>query len=84
VVIFSTFLAITPIRLFREGFTAETSVSIGCLCAYLVVGCLYDAVAFAPRYLTPIVAGSIVIGVVNIVWAVAQYRRARNSKAATV
>jgi len=32
-VIFSAFLVVTPIRLFREGFTAETSVSTGFLCA---------------------------------------------------
>ncbi len=79
-VIFSAFLVITPIRLLREGFTAETSVSTGLLCAYLVVGGLYAAVHIEPRYLTPVVAGSIVIGVVNIVWLIAQYQRNRSQK----
>jgi hypothetical protein len=78
--IFSAFLVITPIRLFREGFTAETSVSTGLLCAYLVVGGLYAAVHIEPRYLTPVAAGSIVIGVVNIVWLIAQCQRNRSQK----
>jgi hypothetical protein len=75
VAVFSAFLVITPIRLIREGATAETSVSAGLLCAYLTVGGLYAAVHLEPRYLTPVVAGSIVIGVVNIAWLSAQYRR---------
>jgi hypothetical protein len=82
VVVFSAFLVITPIRLFREGFTPETNVSIGCWCAYLLVGSLYAAVHLEPRYLTPVVAGSIVVGVVNIVWLVAQRRRNQSQKPA--
>ena len=74
VAVFLAFLLVTPLRIFREGLTPEASVSFGCLCAYLVVGSLYAAVHLEPRYLTPVVAGSIVIGVVNIVWLVAQYR----------
>jgi hypothetical protein len=74
-VIFSAFLLVTPIRLSREGLTAETSVSTGFLCAYLVVAGLYAAVHTEPRYLTPVVPLSIVIGVVNIAWLIAQYRR---------
>lgn len=79
VVVFSAFLVVTPIRLFREGWTAETGVSIGCLCAYLVVGGLYAAVHLEPRYLTPVVPGSIVIGVTGIAWLVEQYRASRDA-----
>jgi hypothetical protein len=79
VAVFSAFLVVTPIRLFREGWTPETAVSIGCLCAYLVVGGLYAAVHLEPRYLTPVVPGSIVIGVTGIAWLVEQYRASRDS-----
>jgi hypothetical protein len=82
VAVFSAFLVVTPIRLFREGWTAETSVSIGCLCAYLVVGGLYSAVHLEPRYLTPVVPGSIVIGVAGIAWLVEEHRRSRGRPAA--
>ena len=75
VFVFCAFLVVTPIRLVREGWTAETSVSAGIWCFYLVVGGLYAAVHLEPRYLTPVVAGSIVIGVVNIVRVIAFYRR---------
>jgi hypothetical protein len=67
VFVFGAFLVVTPIRLLREGWTAETGVSIGIWCFYLTVGGLYAAVHLEPRYLTPVVAGSIVVGVVNIV-----------------
>ena len=59
VFIFCAFLVVTPIRLLREGFTAETSVSAGFWCFYLAVGLLYAAVHLEPRYLTPVVPGSI-------------------------
>ncbi len=67
VFVFGAFLVVTPIRFLREGWTAETSVSVGFWCFYLAVGLLYAAVHLEPRYLTPVVAGSIVVGVVNIV-----------------
>jgi hypothetical protein len=67
VFVFGAFLVVTPIRLLREGWTAETNVSAGFWCFYLAVGLLYAAVHLEPRYLTPVVAGSIVVGVVNIV-----------------
>jgi hypothetical protein len=73
--VFGAFLVVTPIRLVREGWTAETSVSIGIWCFYLVVGGLYATVHLEPRYLTSVVAGSIVVGVVNIVRVVELYRR---------
>ena len=75
VLVFCAFLVVTPIRLVREGWTAETSVSIGIWCFYLMVGGLYAAVHLEPRYLTPVVAGSIVVGVVNIVRVIEFYRR---------
>jgi hypothetical protein len=75
VFVFGAFLVVTPIRLVREGWTDETSVSIGIWCFYLLVGGLYAAVHLEPRYLTPVVAGSIVVGVVNIVRVIEFYRR---------
>ena len=74
VFVFGAFLAVTPIRLLREGWTAETSVSVGFWCFYLAVGLLYAAVHLEPRYLTPVVAGSIVVGVVNIVRVIEFFR----------
>jgi hypothetical protein len=74
VFIFCAFLVVTPIRLFREGWTAETAVSGGFWCFYLAVGLLYAAVHLEPRYLTPVVPGSIVVGVVNIVRVIEFYR----------
>jgi hypothetical protein len=74
VFVFGAFLVVTPIRLVREGWTDETSVSIGIWCFYLTVGGLYATVHLEPRYLTPVVAGSIVVGVVNIVRVVEFYR----------
>jgi hypothetical protein len=67
VLVFLAFVIVTPIRLVREGWNAETGVSIGLWCFYFTVGGLYATVHLEPRYLTPVVAGSIVIGVVNIV-----------------
>jgi hypothetical protein len=75
VVIFAAFLAITPLRLLRGGLTAEACVAGGLWVAYLVWGGLYAAVHLEPRYLSPVVAGSIVIGVANSAWLVAAYRR---------
>jgi len=75
VFVFGAFLVVTPIRLLRERWTAETSVSIGIWCFYLAVGLLYAAVHLEPRYLTPVVGGSIVVGVVNIVRVMEFYRR---------
>jgi 4-amino-4-deoxy-L-arabinose transferase-like glycosyltransferase len=70
VFVFLAFLVVTPIRFVREGWTAETGVSVGLWFFYLVVGGLYAAVHLEPRYLTPVVAGSIVVGTVNIVWTI--------------
>jgi len=67
VFVFLAFLVISPIRLVREGWNAETGTSIGIWCFYMTVGWLYAAVHLEPRYLTPVVAGSIVVGTVNIV-----------------
>ena len=75
VFVFGAFLVVTPIRLVREGWTAETSVSIGFWCFYLAVGLLYAAVHLEPRYLTPVVAGSIVVGVLNIVRVIEFFSR---------
>ena len=74
VFVFLAFFVVTPIRLVREGWTDETGVSIGIWCFYLTVGGLYATVHLEPRYLTPVVAGSIVVGVVNIVRVIEFYR----------
>ena len=74
VFVFVAFVLVTPIRLVREGWNAETGVSIGIWCYYMTVGWLYAAVHLEPRYLTPVVAGSIVVGTVNIVRVIAFYR----------
>jgi 4-amino-4-deoxy-L-arabinose transferase-like glycosyltransferase len=79
VLVFLAFLVITPIRFVREGWTAETGVSVGFWCFYLVVGGLYAAVHLEPRYLTPVVAGSIVIGIVNIVRTIDYFRLKKSS-----
>ena len=75
VLVFLAFFVVTPIRLVSEGWTDETSVSIGIWFFYLTVGGLYATVHLEPRYLTPVVAGSIVVGVVNIVRVIEFYRR---------
>jgi hypothetical protein len=75
VVVFLAFLLVTPIRLVREGWDAETSVSIGIWCFYFLVGGVYAMVHLEPRYLTPVVAGSIVIGAVNIVRVIEFFSR---------
>jgi len=83
VFVFGAFLIVTPIRLLREGWTAETSVSLGFWCFYLAVGLLYAAVHLEPRYLTPVVAGSIVVGVVNIVRVIEFFGRPATHQAVT-
>ncbi len=75
VFVFLAFLVVTPIRFVREGWTAETSVSVGIWLFYLVVGGLYAMVHLEPRYLTPVVAGSIVVGTVNIVRTIEFFER---------
>jgi hypothetical protein len=79
VFVFLAFLVITPIRLVREGWSAETGVSVGFWFFYLVVGGLYAAVHLEPRYLTPVVAGSIVVGTVNIVRTIDYFRLKKSS-----
>ena len=81
VFVFLAFVVVTPIRLMREGWNDETSVSIGIWCYYMAVGWLYAAVHLEPRYLTPVVAGSIVVGVVNIVGVIEHFRGAERRQA---
>jgi hypothetical protein len=78
VFVFLAFLVVTPIRVVREGFTVETAVVVGFWCFYLVVGGLYATVHLEPRYLTPVVAGSIVVGTLNIVRVIEFFRLRRN------
>jgi len=75
VTVFLAFLVLSPVRLFRDGPTTEGIVSAGILLLYVTVGGLYATVHLEPRYLTPVVAGSIVVGTANIAWLVEIYRR---------
>ena len=72
--IFAAFVLITPLRLVRDGLTAETRACAGLLFSYLVLVVLYAAVHLEPRYLVPVVAGSIVVGAANLAWLLARYR----------
>jgi hypothetical protein len=83
IALFSAFIVITPVRLIREGLSAETAVSLGLWCAYGVVTGLYAAVTLSPRYLTPVVPGSIVVGAANTAWLAAAYRVRAAAKRAT-
>jgi hypothetical protein len=74
VAVFAAFILITPLRLKREGITAETGASAGLWFLYLTCLGLHAAVAVHPRYLLPVLAGSIVVGAVNIAWLVARWR----------
>jgi 4-amino-4-deoxy-L-arabinose transferase-like glycosyltransferase len=82
VFVFLAFLVVTPIRVVREGWTIETAVAVGFWCFYLVVGGLYATVHLEPRYLTPVVAGSIVVGTLNIVRVVEYFRQIKADKSA--
>lgn len=74
ILIFAAFVAVTPLRLLREGLTPETRASLGFWCSYLVCLGLHAGVSLHARYLSPVVAGSIIVGAANISWLVARYR----------
>ena len=80
VAIFAAFVLITPLRLWRQGPIAETCAAAGLWFSYLVLAGLYAAVHLEPRYLIPVVAGSIVVGAANIAWLAAAYRGRASSK----
>jgi hypothetical protein len=68
VLIFVSFIVVTPLRLARDRLSAEAVASAGLWCSYLVCGGLYAAVHLEPRYLVPVVAGSIIVGAANMAW----------------
>ena len=72
--VFAAFLLVTPLRLLREGLTAQTAASGGLWFAYLACLGLHAAVNVHPRYLLPVLAGSIVVGAANIMWVFARWR----------
>jgi 4-amino-4-deoxy-L-arabinose transferase-like glycosyltransferase len=82
VLIFVSFIVIMPLRLARDCLSAEAVASAGLWCSYLVCGGLYAAVHLEPRYLVPVVAGSIIVGAANIVRFAALYRRRSAAKPA--
>ena len=73
-VVFAAFLLVTPLRLMREGVTAQTAASAGLWVAYLTCLFMHAAVSLQPRYLLPFLAGSIVVGAVNLAWLAARWR----------
>jgi hypothetical protein len=79
--VFATFILITPWRLAREGLTAQTVASGGLWFAYLTCLGLHAAVNVHARYLLPVLAGSIVVGAVNIVWFVTRWRARKSAPA---
>ena len=81
--VFTAFLLVTPVRLVREGVTAPTAALAGLWVAYLTCLLMHAAVSLQPRYLLPFLAGSIVVGVVNIAWLGAHWR-ARSRRAQPV
>jgi hypothetical protein len=80
--VFAAFLLITPFRFVREGVTAQTGASAGLWFVYLTCLGLHAAVAVHPRYLLPVLAGSIVVGAANIVWVVTRHRARSAAKRA--
>ena len=78
--LFAAFLLVTPLRLVREGMTAQTAASAGLWVAYVTCLLMHAAVSLQPRYLLPFLAGSIVVGAVNIMWVVTRYRARRAAK----
>jgi hypothetical protein len=84
IVIFLGFLLLTPWRLAREGLRDSPQVAIfGLWTAYLTFFVVYAFVHVEPRYLAPVIPGSIVAGVVNLLWVREQWRR-RSSGAAPI
>jgi hypothetical protein len=73
-VVFAAFLLVTPLRLVREGVTAQTATLAGLWVAYLTCLIMHAAVSLQPRYLLPFLAGSIVVGAANIAWLFARWR----------
>ena len=82
--VFAAFLLIMPLRLVRDGVTRATAAAGGLWLVYLTCLCLHAAVNVHARYLVPVLAGSIVVGVVNIAWLVARYRARRSARAGTL
>jgi hypothetical protein len=78
--VFVAFLLITPWRIVREGLTAPTAAAGGLWFAYLTCLGLHAAVNVHARYLLPVLAGSIVVGVANVVWLVTRYRARREAR----
>jgi hypothetical protein len=73
VVIFAAFLLLTPARLWRDGLTPQSLASAGLWIAYLECDLMFVFVAFTPRYIAGVVAGSIVVGAANIAWVATKY-----------
>jgi hypothetical protein len=80
IAIFAAFIIITPLRLVRDGWTAAAIASLGLWSAYLTFFAAYAAVHLEPRYLAPVVPGSIVVGAANIAWLVTALRSRRSAK----
>lgn len=82
VLVFVAFLVGAPWRLWCEPTDAAAIAGAGLWCAYMVCGGLYAAVHLEPRYLAPVVAGSIVVGVAVLVWLIDMLGRAAGKSTA--
>jgi hypothetical protein len=82
IAIFVAFIVVTPLRLVRDGWTAGAIASLGLWSAYLSFFAAYAAVHLEPRYLAPVVPGSIVAGAANIAWLVTAILGRSSAKAA--
>ena len=80
IAIFAAFIIVTPLRIVRDGWTAGGIAALGLWSAYLTFFAAYAAVHLEPRYLAPVVPGSIVAGAANIAWLVTAIRDRRSAK----
>src|SRR5262249_14056974 len=74
VLLLAAFVLIAALRLKREVIPLVASAPRGILFLYRACLGVHAAVAVPPRYLLPVLAVSLVVGAVNIVWLVARYR----------
>lgn len=78
ILVFAAFLVLTPWRACREGIKMPANcAALGIWILYLSFFTLYAFVHLEQRYLAPVIAGSLVLGTVNLLWL---YRSAASKK----
>lgn len=76
IVVFAGFLLLTPWRTARERpWPPPVVASMAIWMLYLGFFAIYAVVHIEPRYLAPIVPGSLVVGVVNLQWLLVRRRK---------